>query len=182
MQKFIKASILKFFLLHCFVFSFLSTTWAHKFYFAFAEVEYNENSSKLEATLTVTAHDFEEYMKKFGAIEGSLDSAFLDTARLKLIEKEINKHFAFRNDLKSDQPTKMNSDFSIEGYHILMNGNLEIYMSCDVLKPEYVLSVNFDLLMNEFPDQQNKLTFIHKGSKKTLNFTSNNPIQLIDLK
>jgi hypothetical protein len=43
------------------------------------------------------------------------------------------------------------------------------------------MNVQFNLLMDFFTDQQNKITFIQKRKKTTLNFTSTNQNQPIEL-
>ena len=80
--------------------------------------------------------------------------------------------------IESDQ---LPYQFQIEGYNLRLDGNLEIYLSSDLLKPGTMLTVVFDLLMDKFPEQQNKLTFIFRNKKHTLNFTPNKRYQTIDL-
>jgi hypothetical protein len=153
---------------------------AHDYYFAFAEVEYFENSAKIEATLTVSAHDLESYMQKEKIIENSLENAFLDERELTSIEQVINSNFLFY-EKNADKQSAWVSSFKIDGYHILLNGNIEIYLSCDLEKPLPMLSVKFNLLMDYFTEQQNKITFINKEKKSTLNFNLTNQTQIIDL-
>lgn len=155
--------------------------WSHNFYFAYAEIEYDELSSKLEATLVVTAHDFEFNLKKVGKINSSIESVFLDTVQRNIIEIEINKHLVLDFDNQSADLNHF-SHFKIDGYNFRLNGDLEIFMSSDVSKPITSLLVLFDLLMDEYPNQQNKLTFIQRRSKKTLNFISSNQTQYLDLR
>lgn len=153
---------------------------AHEYYFAFAEVDYNEKSAKIEATLTLSAHDFEASLQKGNVIKNPIEKALFDSVEILKIEKELNNSFSFSSEDKS-QETKWISSFKIEGYQKLLNGNLEIYLSCNIQNPISLLTVQFNLMMDHFPDQQNKITFIRKRKKSTLNFTLANQIQKINL-
>ncbi len=153
---------------------------AHEYFFAFAEVEYSEKSSQIEATLTLTAHDFEAYLQKTKIIENSLDNAFLNANDLSSIEKVLNSHF-FLYSKDSNKQSNWVSSFKIDGHQILLNGNIEIYLSCDFVKPLALLNIQFNLLMDYFSEQQNKITFIYKRKKSTLNFNLTNQIQILEL-
>lgn len=157
-----------------------SSLKAHQYFFAYAEVEYNEKSAKLEATLTLTAHDFEANLQKDLIITNPIDKAFLDSVELAEIEKRINQQLILTTEEKSNE-IRWVSRFKIDGYHQLLNGNLEIYLSCDAQIPISTIIVQFNLMMDHFPDQQNKLTFINKRKKSTLNFTINNQIQILTI-
>jgi len=180
-QKMVK-KIAIFFPFIFFLLNFHSSILAHKFYFAFAEVEYVERDSKLEATLTVISHDFEDYLKSKNIIRESIEKAFSDSLETAKIVNELNQHFAFQyyaeDDIKIEQAK---SNFKIDGYHILLNGNLELYLSSSIYLPSPFLLVKFDLLMDSYPEQQNKLTVIYKQNKKTSSFIINKETQLIDL-
>lgn len=153
---------------------------AHEYFFAFAEVEYSEKSAKLEATLTLSAHDFEAYLLKEKIIENSLDEALTGNKDISSIEKILNSHFLFFEE-NTVKDSSWVSSFKIDGYHILLNGNIEIYLSCDLAKPLSILYVQFNLLMDYFSEQQNKITFINQRKKSTLNFNLSNQRQIIDL-
>lgn len=153
---------------------------AHEYFFAFAEVEYSEKLARFEATLTLTAHDFEAYLLKEKVIENSLDEAFTDKNQFSSIEKIINSHFFFYSEA-TDKQASWVSSFKIDGYQLLLNGNMEIYLSCDLIKHSNSMNVQFNLLMDFFTDQQNKITFIQKRKKTTLNFTATNQNQPIEL-
>jgi hypothetical protein len=152
----------------------------HEYFFAFAEVEYSEKSARMEATLTLTAHDLEAYLQKKNIIVNSLEDAFADGSEASSIEKDINAHFFFYEE-DSDKHSKWVSSFKIDGHQILLNGNIEIYLSCEAVKPLSNLNVQFNLLMDYFSDQQNKITFIYRRKKSTLNFNVTNQNQIIDL-
>ena len=153
---------------------------AHDYFFAFAEVEYSEKSARLEATLTLTAHDLEAYLQKKKIIVNSLEDAFADSSEASSIDRAINEHFFFYEE-DSDKDSKWVSLFKIDGHQILLNGNIEIYLSCEAVKPSSYLNVQFNLLMDYFSDQQNKITFIHRRKKSTFNFNLTNQYQIIDL-
>lgn len=155
--------MLKFILFNCLLFA-SSITWAHDFFFAFAEVEYNEISGRIEATITVTTHDFEKSLrdKEIGSI--SLSKAKSDSVTLDKVKQELLKGFSVS--LNGNK-----ADFILDGMDVMLNGVTNFYFSADV-KTEGInqASIYFGLLMETFPDQQNKATFIARGAKTSLIF------------
>ena len=81
-------NILKNLLLIVALLSLHSTSFAHKYYFGFAEVDYDFFSQRFEATLTVTAHDLELTLTKNGTSAGDLES--LDSLQSIIVEDYIN--------------------------------------------------------------------------------------------
>jgi hypothetical protein len=110
----------------------------------------------------------------------SLDKALVDETEFSSIEKVINSNFFFYTEPIGEQPNWVSS-FKIDGHQILLNGNIEVYLSCNLIEPWTKINVQFSLLMDYFPEQQNKITFIQKRKKTTLNFTSTNQNQPIEL-
>lgn len=159
-----------------FIFAFLLSTvsFGHEYYFAFAEVEYNEMNGKIEATLRVSTHDLEKVLREKNLIKNDLSSISQDTATLSLLEKEIETHFSISFSGK-------NLDFQLEGFETLKTGLVEFYLSSDIQENLEKMEIKFDLLMEEFPEQQNKMTFMHRMSKTTLVFMQNKRTQYIDL-
>ena len=104
--------------------SFMNSVSAHEFYFAFAEVEYDEMNSRIEATLTVSTHDFELYLQQKGIIQGDLNKNKSDSLKMQLIEDEIVKHF----NLKKFQSTLNRSSLSemrLDGFETNLTGTVE---------------------------------------------------------
>ncbi len=152
---------------HCyiillFVISCSIRTSAHDFYFSFCEIAYNEISQQLEATLIVTTHDFEKYLETNALKDKSLSEIYVNEKEK--LEKIINKHLQLST---NDQDTIY---FTLDGIESQLTGASHIYLSAHNIEPFNQLIFMFDLLMDYFPEQQNKLTFIHRGKKDTFVF------------
>lgn len=161
----------------CFIFT-LFHCYSHNSYFAFAELAYNELNGKFEASISVTTHDLEKALIQRGIIHKGLDYYQHDTATLNKIYTEILQHFhiAFpKNPL-------YHSTLKMEGFELMKTGLVYFYASMEDV-PEHIESfhVTFDLLMKEYPEQQNKLTFIQREKKSTYIFTPEKRTTLIEI-
>jgi hypothetical protein len=81
--------------------------------------------------------------------------------------------------LDSSLPPQL--EFVMDGFEVLLNGDVQFYLSAKIQNPINQLYVKFDLLMEKFPDQQNKLTFRFRDKKFTNNYLTTTRIQLIKL-
>ncbi len=163
-----------------------SITFAHKYYFAFAEVEYNEMNKSLEATIIASAHDIESVLRETDVISNSLDYAKKNKKEYYAINEYINKNFSIHAvdslyffALDSALPQQI--EFVLDGFEVLMNGDVQFYLSAKITNPINQFYVKFDLLMDEFSEQQNKLTFRFRDKKFTCNFLNATRTQLIKL-
>lgn len=146
---------------------------AHESFFAFAEVEYKEHQNKLEATISLTTHDLEKLLRINGnEIQLSKDKS-LDSVELDILQETLNKGFVFNSEGKS-------ITFILEGFDIQLNGITHFFLSAQTEEIKD-LKITFDLLMDIFPEQQNKLTFIHRGKNDTYVFMNQNKSHKIDL-
>lgn len=143
-----------------------SMTFAHDYYFAFAEVEYNDLKGELEATLIVSTHDLESMLRKKGVIERDLSSYSNDSSALKNIQNELLKGFSIQVGTKT-------LNLTLEGMEVQLTGLTNFYFSAKEVPSLETISVKFDLLMDTFAEQQNKLTFIYRNTKNTYVFMSN---------
>ena len=150
--------------------------WSHDYFFAFAEVEYKKTQGNIEATLIVTTHDFEQFLHQEGWSAKDLSSSQNDSLSVLFIEEKINDHFQVTTDIHKS--LKM----QLIGYETQLIGTTQFYLSAQV-EPIQLIDFKFDLLMDLFPQQQNKLHFIHKDRdvKTTLEFLPSKKIQSIDL-
>jgi len=170
-----------------FIFSLLcaNISTAHEFYFAFAEVEYDEMNSRIEATLTVSTHDFEFYLQQKGIIQGDLNKNKSDSLKMQLIEEEIIKHFILIEGINTDYSNKNQKrtlgQLRLDGFETNLTGTAEFYLSIDVYQPLKSIKITFDLLMDQYPNQQNKLYLITRNEKRTIDFLSSKKTQLIEL-
>jgi len=173
---------------HLFLILFLSLgtfVRAHESFFAFAELEYKELQGRLEATLSVTTHDLEQYLQKKQTIKNSLSTALKDSASLTLIENELNSHFFVDLDPFGQNSTMDGVEFirfSLDGFEEERNGTIRFYMHTALNHPiSETLGITFNLLMDSHSEQQNKLTFLFREKKSTFVFLQTNQKQFIDL-
>jgi hypothetical protein len=153
-------------------FFLISFSHAHDYFFAFAEVEYDEYNARVEATLVMTTHDFESYLRKKNIINKELSYYKNDSLVLKQVETEILKHFSISS------PSI--GALSLEGFEIELTGMIQVYLTAPILSPAEGLDIQFDLLMDEYKEQQNKLTFIYRDQKTSYVYLQNKRSQHID--
>lgn len=151
-----------------------TTVFAHDYYFAFAEVAYNEDSNKIETTLTISTHDLERALKK--KISGSFDigEMTMDSKELEVIQEYILKHFK----IESISKVKLR----VVGFESNLKGMTSFYLESEPVELKESVTVHFDLLMETYKEQQNKITFYHKGNSYTKPFLYSKRIQIINLK
>lgn len=161
-----------------------SCAFAHDYFFAFAEVEYDELNGRLEASVTVTTHDFERYLQKKEILQGEINSCIGDSVKLQVLENELNKYFYLNLNPLSENTILEGVEsfhFELEGFETQLTGTVQFYLSSELKRPLESFEVTFDLLMDEYPEQQNKLTFINRGQKRTYVFLQAKRTQIIDL-
>ncbi len=147
---------------------------AHDSYYSFAELRYNKANHRLEASISLTIHDFEKALQKKGIIKKALEFYKDDSISLNRIYTEVLNHFKLSFD--GDQ-----SGFVMEGFELMKNGTVFFYASALFHGDQTQFDITFDLLMNEYPDQQNKLTFSYEGNKTTYLFTSKKRKESIEI-
>ena len=141
-------------------------SFAHNYYFSFAEVEYNDFCGCFESSITFTTHDFEQFLRKKNLLNKNLETTLNDYKLKQNIESIINEGFQITLENK-------NIELQLEGNEIALNGLTTFYLSSKPIKLTSVILFQYNLLMNEFPEEQNKLTFIFRGEKTTMNFIAN---------
>jgi len=134
-------------------------SYGHETYYAFAEMEYDTDCSCLEISITVSSHDLntaaENLIQEYPGLEKSLNDAKKSEH---LINNFIFKGFEISQNSK---PILL----SFEGFELLNDGNCLFYFKSEKINLSQI-TVRFDLFMNEFNEQQNKLIFI-KSEEKT---------------
>jgi hypothetical protein len=150
-------------LLICFIFLCFSQAKAHDYYFGFAEMQYNETNKTLETTLVLSAHDFEEILFKEKIIDKELEFLVGNKAFIQQLEKIVLNHFTV-------QSGNIQFKFDLIGYEVFNTGLINLYLQAENVKLGHNLLIKFDSLMDEFPEQQNKLTFIYGTQKATAVF------------
>ena len=150
------------------------TSYCHESFFAFAEMEYNESSKCFELTLTVSTHDVEHWLQDKGLKVSELEEHYADSALNRQLESTLLKGFSISS-------LTFASVFQIAGYEVLNTGVTEFYFKAIPNEISFPFTVKFDLLMDSFPEQQNKLTFIYRGKKQTYSFLTIQKEQIISL-
>ena len=143
--------------------SFSSLVRAHDYYFAFAEVDYNDLTEEIHATVIVSTHDLEKMLRSKGIISKDLASYSNNEEAIRSIQTEIQKGFSFR--FSGEQRT-----MEFEGMELLLTGNTQFYFSLKQVKSLERVTVKFDFMMDVFKEQQNKMTLIYRNSKTTFVF------------
>jgi hypothetical protein len=158
---------------------------AHEYFFSFAELEYKEMEGRLEATISVTSHDLEQYLQKKKLIKCELTAALKDSVTFLLISNELNNHFFVDLDPYGQNSTMDGVEFirfTLDGYEDEYTGTIRFYLHANVNHPiSATFGITFNLLMDAFKEQQNKLTFLFREEKSTFVFLQNNQKQFIDL-
>jgi hypothetical protein len=149
-----------------------STSFAHQYYFGFAEVEYDFFSQRFEATLTVSAHDFELALTKNGTPAGDLEA--LDSVQSVIVEDYINACFKINSNGSK-------CDFTLIGHDTELNGKINFYLESSEIAIEGIIDVEFDILMDNYQEQQNKITLYYLEQIYTLAFTRGNKKQTVQI-
>lgn len=146
---------------------------AHDYFFAFAEVDYNVNKQCFEVTLESAAHDVVQALRTENVAITDLSQHYNDSTMNAALETYINQHFTLSSGTQS-------TSFHLEGYEVLRNGLVLFYLSSDKIQPEADITFRFDWLMDEFADQQNKLTLNLYDQKYTAVFLRKLPVVTIN--
>jgi hypothetical protein len=108
-------------------FCFLSTiAEAHSYFFAFAEVEYNELNETFEATIIAAAHDVETVFIENCVISKSLDYAKKNKKEYYAINEDLNKQFSIfisssMSELIEDETHYTQIELILDGFEVLLN-------------------------------------------------------------
>ena len=154
--------------------SFSSAVSAHTYYFGFAEVEYNDITQKFESTLILTAHDMELSMNSNAIEINELNDINSDSSLFFQVENYINDGFII---ISGTETCNMN----VIGFEVLLNGTVNFYLESSKIEIDKEITIYFHLLMDEFPDQQNKVSFSYRNQTKTVPFISGQKKQTIKL-
>jgi hypothetical protein len=152
--------------------SIQSTTYAHKYYFGFAEVEYNSFTQRFEATLTVTAHDLELALKENETSAGDLVK--LDSTQSKIVETYINEGFQIKS-------LGQKCRFKLVGHESKLDGTVNFYLESTEIQINESIIIEFDVLMQNYDAQQNKVTLYYADAMYTRAFTQGTKQQTIEI-
>jgi hypothetical protein len=139
-------------------------------------MQINSFTQRLEGTIMATEHDLEIALKDEGLEIKELSTSLKDSSVYNYLQDYINLHFQMSTKSYS-------SDFRLVGFESFLNGQIYLYIESNPLPDEYTgFEVRFDLLMDTFTEQQNKLTIYAKGISRTVPFVRGDASQLIELK
>lgn len=165
---------MKILLSHIFVLALSAFTFAHEYHFAFAEVAYNSTTKTVQATISLSAHDFEHDLFENGTSINHLESYVGNKLMELSLSQEILKHFKM-------QLGNETCVFTIIGFEVLNTGIANFYFESQVMELQPTVDVLFDLMMDGNSKQQNKLTFITPFEKLTAEFLFNARTQQLTL-
>lgn len=143
--------------------AFQSMVFGHDYFFAFAEIEYNDITRQFELTVVMSSHDLERVLNEK---ELSIDSLHGMTINSELHD-ELSAMISNHLQINSGEQTV---SFLLFGAELLLNGTLELYLESAPIELDRKLEVFFDLLMQKYPEQQNKLTLYHRDKTYTATF------------
>lgn len=162
---------------------FASFSHAHDTFFAYAEVEYDDFSGKIEATISMTSHDLEKYLQERNIITKGLSVSLEDSVNQELISSEILKYFQIN--VFGKRTDVLNGiqaiELTLDGFELLRTGTIVFYYSAEIANHFDHFEVKFDLFMDEFPEQQNKLHLIYRDKKRDFVFLPATKKQYIEL-
>lgn len=147
---------------------------AHNYYFGFAEMQYNETNQTLETTVVLSAHDLEEILINNKTISKSLEYLNTDPSAIKAVSDQILKGFEVVINNKKIL-------FESLGFEVTRNGMINIYLLAKNVMIDKELNITFSCLMDYFPEQQNKMTFIRNSKKYTAVFLPHQKSAVINI-
>lgn len=153
---------MRFFISILLVFSSLHL-WAHEFYFSFAEMQYNAQSKRYEVSVRATGHDVEGFLKSKGEELPKLEDCIGNPIAENVLEQYITQHFKVAVNDKA-------LSFTLIGLEVNIKDEVIFYLKSNTLEKPKALEITYDLLMDYFPDQQNKLTLFTENGKAYLGF------------
>lgn len=153
----------------------LSSFALHEYFFGFAEMEFNEQENKFEISLQTTAHDFEHHMEHMGVQLGHIEKLKVEDSLFQLALKEVYQGFSISKEGKK-------LALKCIGYEVNLKDELFFYLQSETTDKSGKWNIEFDLMMNSFPKQQNKLNYVEKGKKTALTFLFSNKERTLEIK
>lgn len=142
------------------------TSNAHEFFFAFAEMEYNDVSRKFEVTITATTHDIEKLYEKKMNLNIDLNHYDEKSITTSHITHYFDKHFRIQTEDKA-------CVLHLIGFESSLNGTTHFYFESEAVDITPSIRVKFDFLMDEYEQQQNKITLYFRDKSYTVDFLRN---------
>ena len=153
---------------------FQSLAFGHDFFFAFAEIEYNDISQQFEGTISVSSHDLERIFHEKNWSIDDLESIGEHPDNFTSISNWLQDQFSIRSNNTA-------VDLSVIGCEVELSGMIHFYLESVPTKITNTLLIKFNLLMENFPEQQNKLTLYYRDQTITKSFLQTAFVQEIRL-
>jgi hypothetical protein len=150
------------------------TSFSHEYYFAFAELKYNDFNQQFEGTIIVSSHDFEHLLLSKKMITNELPTFSSDSILLNTIQAVVGTGFTIEGN-------KQQLTLSLIGFEKLQNGLSYIHFTTNKIENPMLLNISFNLLMPVFQNQQNKVTIYFKNKTFTEVFLNTQPTKEIQL-
>lgn len=154
-----------------FLFFMTSSIFAHQYFVSVADLAYNESKQRIEGSLKLTAHDFEEVLKaKFNRPIQMEDVADSSTVG-RYIQNYLAQNVKIFSGGKEAIPTYLGKEVSI-------TQELYFYFTfSNIANPKSIKVMN-TILFDFFPEQQNIVhyTYNHQTKSVTLVPTKNEDI------
>ena len=147
---------------------------AHPFYFSYTEIEYNEFCNCFEGFISLSSHDFEELLNEEKNTKTSISKAMNDSLLKKEISEILNSGLSF-------SAGRQEIRIQLEGYESEMNGLTRFYFKTQPFKNSEEILIEYDLFMEKYKEQQNKLTIIQRDKKVTIDFLIQEKTKLITI-
>ncbi len=151
-----------------------SISYGHDYYFAFGEVEYNDVTQKFETTLIVSTHDLEMILEKKEISSVKIDQISEGSQDYANLASYLTSHFIIKTGSER-------CSFNLIGMETLLNGTTNFYFESLPVELSGELSFRFDLFMDFYKQQQNKITFHYRDNTYTFPFLITEPTQKLKL-
>lgn len=155
--------------------SVFSFGFSHDYFFAFAEMQYNEENQRFEIAVRATGHDVENYLSHLGHTIPKLEEAKSDPIAKQTLLQLIQNEFQIKTDNKL-------LALELMGFEINSKDEAVFYLTSKKIEKPKEVRVTFNLLMSFFPEQQNKLTLFTSEGKEYYSFLQHENTRIIKLK
>ena len=139
--------------------------FSHDYFFAFAELKYDDFSQTLEASISASTHDLERIFEEKSWSLDAMSNLTNESEDFQDINTWILNQFRI-------QSGSAQAEFTLIGCEIELNGQIHFYLESKPIEIGEKLTVSFNFLMEQLPQQQNKLTFYYRDQTITTTFLS----------
>jgi hypothetical protein len=135
----------------------------HEYYFSFGEIQFSKEENRFEVSLTCSGHDLEGYLKDKGIEIPKFEECVESPVHQKKIETILTDKFKVYVDNK---PILL----ELIGMEVNTKDQAVFYLASRKLEKPESFQVKYNLLMDYYPAQQNKLTVFTSEGKEYLTF------------